>query len=213
MVVLKPVRPADANSTTVRPVFRRATAADAVELARSTFLANERVDMQTLAAQLGVARTTLHRWVGTREQLLDQVLDSLAGEFFDLARSEASGDDDEFVVDVIRRLVGTTSRFEPALGFAQREPELALRLLVGRRFSVRNRLLERLQGLIEETLPAREGERLAGFAPAIVEVGTALEWASVVAGDEPSSDRMASIARGLLVAARAGALATDWHWR
>jgi AcrR family transcriptional regulator len=188
-----------------RPIFRRATPVDALELAHTSFLANERLDLQKLAAELGVARTTLHRWVGTREQLLDQVLGRLASDFFELAREEAQGEGDELVIDLVRRLVGTTARFEPARGFVQREPELALRLLIGERFSVRRCMLERMRALLVDVLPD-EAAGLDGFARTIIEVGAALEWSSVIAGDEPSSERIAEIVRGLLIAARAGAL-------
>src|SRR5689334_5844433 len=81
----------------VVPLFRKPTPQDAVDLARAAFVANERVDMQALTARLGVARTTLHRWVGTRESLLDRILGDLAGEFWDLARAEAQGEGEEFV--------------------------------------------------------------------------------------------------------------------
>src|SRR5215470_5042545 len=39
-----------------------------------TFLAGQRLDMRSLARRIGVARATLYRRVGNREQLLDQVL-------------------------------------------------------------------------------------------------------------------------------------------
>src|SRR5262245_30239601 len=52
------------------PRFERPTREHALQLARETFQRGERVDMQTLATQLGVVRSTLYRWVGDREQLL-----------------------------------------------------------------------------------------------------------------------------------------------
>src|SRR5262250_2773875 len=39
-----------------------------------TFVAGQRLDMRSLARRLGVARATLYRRVGNREQLLDEVL-------------------------------------------------------------------------------------------------------------------------------------------
>jgi len=193
------------TSTQPRTVFRRATAQDALDLARTTFLADERVDMQTLAAELGIARATLHRWVQTRENLLDRVLGDLAGEFFQASRAQAHGRPDEVIADVIRILVTTTARFQPIRGFVQREPELALRLLVGERSSVRRGLLEELEQLIAEILPD-EAEQLRGYAEAMVPVGLALAWPTLVAGDEPSGERIATVSRALLAAARAGQL-------
>src|SRR5206468_12935445 len=51
----------------------RPTALDAFRLARRTFQAGDRVDMQTLARTLQVDRVTVYRWVGSREQLLTEV--------------------------------------------------------------------------------------------------------------------------------------------
>ena len=39
-----------------------------------TFTAGQRLDMRSLARRVGVARATLYRRAGNREQLLDQVL-------------------------------------------------------------------------------------------------------------------------------------------
>src|SRR4051812_12226684 len=57
---------------------RRPTPLDAFLLARRKFLAAERIDMSALADELGVNRVTLYRWVGSREQLLVEVVWSLA---------------------------------------------------------------------------------------------------------------------------------------
>src|SRR5437588_10965032 len=51
---------------------------DALALARSRFLKGERVDVQAIARELGLARAAMHRWFGTREQLLGEVLAELA---------------------------------------------------------------------------------------------------------------------------------------
>ena len=61
-----------AGTTIARPV-----ALDAFRLARRTFQAGDRVDMQTLARTLHVDRVTVYRWVGSREQLLTEILWSL----------------------------------------------------------------------------------------------------------------------------------------
>src|SRR5438552_1083020 len=38
------------------------------------YLRGQRVDVQALAAELGVGRTTIYRWFGSREQLLGEVV-------------------------------------------------------------------------------------------------------------------------------------------
>lgn len=186
-------------------VFRRATAEDAYELARATFLAGERVDLNTLASQLGISRATLHRWVGSRERLLDEVLGELADHFFALSRDQARGEPDDVVVETTRILAFDTAQFAPVRGFVGREPELALRLLVGEGSQVRRRLLASFEQLLAEVLPG-EAEALRGFAETIVQVGISLAWPPLVAGDEPSADQIGQVARALLAGARAGEL-------
>ena len=56
---------------------REPTAIDAFKLARRRFQGAERVDMSAMADELGVNRVTLYRWVGSREQLLVEVIWSL----------------------------------------------------------------------------------------------------------------------------------------
>src|SRR3954466_10404854 len=52
----------------------RATPRDAFALAQRAFDAGERVDMHAIATELGVSRTTLYRWVGSKELLIGEVL-------------------------------------------------------------------------------------------------------------------------------------------
>lgn len=183
----------------------RPTPSDALALARATFLDDRRVDMQAMASELGISRATLHRWVHTREALLDQVVGELAGEFFELARGQTAGEGEELVVGMASVLVGITGRFAPIRGFVDREPALAVRLLFGAGHRVQAEIVSRYEAVVAQALPG-EAASLGDFARAVVQVGTAMEWSTVVAGGEPSAERMGVLARGLLVAARAGEL-------
>ena len=53
-----------------------------LRLARRRFVAGERLEMPSLAAELGVNRTTLYRWVGSSEPLPVEVLWSLGDRAF-----------------------------------------------------------------------------------------------------------------------------------
>ena len=196
---------APAGSPSGLPDFRRATEADAVTVARELFLADERVDMNTVAGRLGVSRATLHRWVHTREHLLDEVLGRLASEYFEDGLAHARKHPDDAVAALAHALVSATSGSKPLRGFVEREPELALRLLLGDG-AVRQRALAGVRALIDEVVPD-EAQDLVGFTEAVVDVALALEWATIAAGHEPSADRIAQITRALLAGARAGELA------
>lgn len=168
------------------------------------FLADERVDMNALARRLGISRATLYRRAGSREQVLDDVLGGLAADFLAASREDARDGPDP-VSEVVRAIVAATSRSQPLRGFFRREPELALRLVVGAGGTVRSRLLDGFAEVIAEAYPD-EANDLHGFCAALVEMGVSLEWATLVAGDEPSPERIARMSRALLAGARAGEL-------
>ena len=70
---------------------RRPTALDAFKLARRWFLAGRRIDMSALADELGVNRVTLYRWVGSREQLLVEVVWSVPRRTLEVDRRARGG--------------------------------------------------------------------------------------------------------------------------
>ena len=183
------------------PVFRRPTREDALELARAAFLSGDRVDMQQLASQLGVSRVTVFRWIGTREQLLEKVLEDLATTFAADARAQATGNGEDRVLDFVRRLMTTTVQIEPIRQFVVREPQLALRLLLAEQGAVHQRLAHGLQDVLADAGLATNETQLKSFIDVLVQVGTALEWATLAIGDEPQIDRTLEIGRALLRAA------------
>jgi AcrR family transcriptional regulator len=196
------VRPNHRPANEARPmvVIRRPTRQDAIERARALFLASERVDLQALTRHLGVGRATLHRWVGTRELLLTEVLAGLATEFVELAYRQARGDGDELVLDFARHVMELTFHSAPVRHFVASEPQLALRLILAEGGVVHGRLAEGLRRVLVDTRSAAEVQQLEGFVHTFVQLGTALEWATFAIGDRPQMERVIEIGRSLLVA-------------
>jgi AcrR family transcriptional regulator len=182
----------------VTPQFRRAKPADALQLALDTFLREERLDMQALAAQLDVSPATLYRWFGSRGQLLADVLELIAERFSATARAEAHGEGDEYTCDYARRLMTAGAAFGPARSFVAREPQLGLRLMLAREGAVHRVLSRELAEVIAQTRPPEEASRLQERAHVIVQVATALVWATFMVGDEPQIDGAVEIIRMVL---------------
>ena len=178
--------------------FRRAKPADAVDLALETFVSDTRVDMQILAAELDVSPATLYRWFGSRGQLLDRVLERLAEQFSAAARVGAQGDGDERVCDYARRLMRAAAEFEPARSFVSREPQLALRLLLGREGAIHRVIAGEMSEVIAEDRPPQRARPLEKQVHVIVQVATALVWATFAIGDEPQIDSAVEIIRMIL---------------
>ena len=180
------------------PSFRKPTASDARTMATWLFRHGERVDMHTLAAHLDIGRSTLYRWVGDREKLMDQVILASIGDIWDDARRGADGAGVDRVLDATRRFMQGCVDFEPLATFARREPNLALRVLLDP------------DGLVTGALARNLSREVAGAAPGVAvpdrtfEVlalaATALLWSHVAASRDPDIDATIDIMRTVLTA-------------
>jgi AcrR family transcriptional regulator len=179
-------------------VIRRPTRADALELARRMFLAGERVDMQVIAGRLSVSRATMHRWLGTRERLLGEVLGAITTEVLDAIDATVDGSGVERFLNVSRPLMETYTNLEPVRIFVAREPELALRVILSERGAVHRSLAEGLRRITAAKRSQAKQQRLEAVLETIIQTSTALVWATIAIGDEPQIDRAMEINRALL---------------
>src|SRR3954471_984718 len=108
---------------------RRPTPLDAFLLARRKFLAAERIDMSALADELGVNRVTLYRWVGSREQLLVEVVWSLGSRSLEKVDARVRAKGAERIVRVVTRFLEAVISNEGMRRWLAEEGELAMRLI------------------------------------------------------------------------------------
>lgn len=162
---------------------------DAVKLARRHYLAQERIDMQSLASELGIGRTTLYRWVGDRDSLISEMLSEMVIEVIRTAIDEAEGKGLENVIDGMRRFMVTTSGFAPLRHLMQTEPELGLRVMLAPGSGVSRAITAELQAEIEEIRPGWAGEKAAELADVLTQIGMAYEWGNIAVRSEPDIDR------------------------
>jgi AcrR family transcriptional regulator len=180
----------------------QSTPAGAFRAARAMFLRGERLDMRSLAAELGISRATLYRWCGHRERLLSDVLWSLSHQLFERARADHRHKRGaERVLAVFRQHVSGIVSAVPLQAFLQQETHAALRLLTSDSSGVQPRTVEDLAELLREeqragTLKLRaEAETLAY---AIVRITESFIYHDTVIGTEPDVERAASIVALLL---------------
>ncbi len=102
---------------------------DAFKLARRRWQAAERIDMSALAEELGVNRVTLYRWVGSREQLLVEVIWSLAVRTLEKVDAKARKTGGERVVQVVMRFLDAVIANPGMRYWLREEGEQAMRLL------------------------------------------------------------------------------------
>src|SRR5262249_6916216 len=148
------VRIGNVNTTTAKAQTAappaRPVPEDALGEAARMVYEGMRVDMGELAQRVGVGRATLYRWFGSREGLLDALLERFVLVFLEQAREQARGEDDAWVLDISRRLMEATVDFEPARRFVAREPHIALRLLLGEGGAVHRTLADALREALAE---------------------------------------------------------------
>src|SRR3954451_5193636 len=105
MTTTRPARTKLQRDLAGAPERRRPTPLDAFRLARRKFLAAERIDMSALAEELGGNRVTLYRWVGSREQLLVEVVWSLGQRTLEKVDRGVRATGAERVVRVVTRFL------------------------------------------------------------------------------------------------------------
>jgi AcrR family transcriptional regulator len=180
----------------------RATPAAAFRMARRMYLQGRRVDMQALASEAGVARATLYRWTGPREQLLSDVLWSLSNEIFEQAKADNPAHTGaERLLAIFRQHVGALVRARPLHVFLQQETNAALRILTSREGGVQPRTVSALAALYREEAEAGSFSPRAdidSLAYAVVRVTEGFIYNDAIAAIEPQVERAASIVALLL---------------
>jgi AcrR family transcriptional regulator len=180
-------------------VARRPTVLDAFAAARRRFAAGERMDMQGLADELGINRVTLYRWVGSREQLITEVLWSATERTFRRYRRanprgpRAAADLTAFVRDV---------NDHPGMRQLLRdEPDFALTLLTSTSGEYQRRYLRLVRELISEDRDAglvSDEIPLDDLVYTAVRITESYIHTRFIVGEQPDARRAEVVLRVLL---------------
>jgi AcrR family transcriptional regulator len=176
-------------------------ATTALRQARKAFMAGDRIDVQKLAAALGVDRTTLFRWVGNRDQLLASVLISLADPTLRNAAEAAQGTGAERIGGVMRRFSQSLIDAPYYRAFLRAETQRALRLITTKDGPIQlhvvaavERLLEqeRDRGHLSPSMP------LGDLAYLVVRIAESFIYADLITGCEPDAAKVELAVTALL---------------
>jgi AcrR family transcriptional regulator len=142
------------DRTAPRRGRRPAASRDDVLLAAlARYLRGRRVDVQAIAAELGLGRTTIYRWFGSREGLVGEAI-VLAGEpLLVEARAEAVGSGGAMLLDTFDR-INRRLAAAPALRWFVEQERDALRILTSSAGIVHPRMVELVTGLVEDEVRA-----------------------------------------------------------
>jgi AcrR family transcriptional regulator len=180
---------------------RRPTALDAFRLARRRFQAGERLDMSALAEELGVNRVTLYRWVGSRNQLLVEVVWSLGERTLAQVDSGVRAQGAERVAQVVTRFLDAVITNPGMRHWLADEGELAMRLLTRHDTDFQPRLIEWFQDLLQQENEAGRLDLPADLhevAYVIVRLIESYTYLDLITGEQPDATRAEPILRLLL---------------
>ncbi|MGH3342981.1 MAG: QsdR family transcriptional regulator [Carbonactinosporaceae bacterium] len=162
------------------------------KLTLETFLSGRRLDMSSIAAQAGIGRSTLYRWVGSRDRLIGAVVWYLIrGAVVPALSATVHLRGSERVREAVGRSLRVLHQ-QPALRqLLDAEPECALRVCASGRGPVQSRVVAVVERLLAEE------EQRGQFSPVIdrrtlalviVRVGDSFLYADAIAGSEPDID-------------------------
>jgi AcrR family transcriptional regulator len=186
-------------------------ATDALRLARRTFRAGERLDTQKLAAELGVDRTTLFRWVGNRDQLLVAVLTSLADPTLRAAAAAAGGTGPERIAGVLRLFSEALIDAPYYRTFLRRETGRALRLITTKASPLQQHVVAEVERLLEQERDRGHLDpdlALADLAYLVVRIVESFVYADLITGERPDASKVELAVAALLRGAQARAPST-----
>jgi AcrR family transcriptional regulator len=165
------------------------------------YLRGQRVDVQAVAAELGLGRTTVYRWFGSREELIGEVIARAAEPVLVDARRAARGTGAPALLETFDRFNRAIAASAALRGFVEREREAALRVLTSSGGRVQPRIVELITALIEREVSSgayTPPTEPATLAYAIVRLAEAFIYTDVGAGVVGEVERLREVEAAML---------------
>jgi AcrR family transcriptional regulator len=193
--------------TATTPIPRRrgrppaASRQDVLDAAMHRYLRGRRIDVQAIAAELGLGRTTIYRWFGSREGLIGEVLVRAAAPLLKDARANARGRGGPALLDTFDRLNRSLVDAPALRQFVEQEREAALRIITSSAGRPQQVMVARIAKLIEEEVRAgnyKPPVDPSTLAYAIVRLAEAFLFNDAIAGIRGDVDRLRDVEAAIL---------------
>jgi AcrR family transcriptional regulator len=165
------------------------------------YLRGKRVDLQEIAGELGLGRTTIYRWFGSREELIGDVVIRAVEPVVEAARAGSGERGGPGLVETFDRLNRSLAEAPALRQFLQREREAALRILTSSGGNVQPRMVAIITGLIEDEIRAGTYEppvEPATLGYAIVRLAEAFLFNDAAADVRGDVDRLREVEAAIL---------------
>jgi AcrR family transcriptional regulator len=174
---------------------------DVLDAALRRYLRGRRIDVRALAAELGLGRSTIYRWFGSREGLIGEVLVRAAAPLVDTARAEARGRGAAALLDTFDRLNRALAAAPALRQFLERERAAALRIATSSGGVVQPYFVGRVTAMIEDEVRAGDYEPPvdpATLGYAIVRLAEAFLYNDAAVGIRGDVERLLEVEAALL---------------
>lgn len=165
------------------------------------YLRGERVDVQAIAAELGLGRATIYRWFGSREKLIGELLFGAAEPLLIDARANARGRGGAALLDTFDRFNRSLAGAPALRHFVDAERDAALRIITSGAGTLQPRIVASIAELIDEEIRAGRYQppvETSTLAYAIVKLAEAFLFNDAVAGMRGDVDRLREVEAALL---------------
>jgi AcrR family transcriptional regulator len=191
-----------------KPRGRPASASreDVLALAMHRFLRGRRVDVQAIASELGLGRTTIYRWFGSRDDLIGEVLVRAGEPLLEHARAGAGGTGALVLLDTLDRFNRSLAASAALRQFIENERDAALRVITSSAGKVQPWTVGAVTDLIRQEVRAgtyRPAIEPATLGYAIVRLGEAFLYNDAVAGMRGDVDRLRDVQAAMFCTERA----------
>ncbi|HEY3191147.1 MAG TPA: QsdR family transcriptional regulator, partial [Solirubrobacterales bacterium] len=164
------------------------------------YLRGRRVDVQGIAAELGLGRATIYRWFGSREKLLGEVIIRATEPVLARARAGLAGKGGPGLLDTFDRFNRALADAPALRAFVEQERDAALRIIASGAGTLQPRIVELITGLITEEVEAGTYDppvepSVLGYA--IVKLAQAFLFNDAVVGIRGDVDRLREVEAAL----------------
>jgi AcrR family transcriptional regulator len=165
------------------------------------YLRGQRVDVQAIAAELGLGRATIYRWFGSREKLLGTIITRATEPVLMAARRGQRGKGGPGLLNTFDRFNRALADAPALRAFLDQEHDAALRIIASDASVSQARVIELIEGMIAEEVEAGNYEaplEPSTLAFAIVKLAQAFLFNDAVVGMRGDVDRLREVEAALL---------------